>query len=147
MDDLCCVQNKLRSLQQQIFDLTAIINNYKAVSFREDFIAGETISGGKAVWIETDKRIYLVDITNAYHYTRYIGIAETGANAGTKCTVLIEGVTTIMGSGWVPGYPYYIGTNSYLTIIPPTSGLLKLVGVGIDTNTILINNQFDVLLA
>lgn len=108
--------------------------------------AGETISGSKAVMIDTDTRIYLFDITNPYHYDKYVGVAETSANEGNPVTVITEGKSVLIGSGWLPGKAYYITSDSTLsTTLPPAGTFWKRVGVGIDTDTIMINSFFEVV--
>lgn len=102
---------------------------------------GVVINGGKAVMCDTDGKIYPFNIANPYHYDKYIGVAQTSTNYGDLCTVVISGENSLIGSGWTKGTPYYIGSTSFLTSTPPTSGWVQQVGVGIDENTILIIPQ------
>jgi hypothetical protein len=146
MEELWQLKGTVQSLQRQICNIIDTIDNQKVTTLRNNFVAGETISGGCAVWVDINKQIYLFDITNPYHYDKYVGIAETGTNTGCICSVVTDGVSAIMSSGWTAGKLYYIGSNSYLSENIPTSGLLKAVGVGIDNNTILINNSLDVII-
>lgn len=102
------------------------------------FTAGEDINGGRAVMIDTDAKIYLFDISNPYHYDKYLGISSTSVLSGEDCTVVINGKNNTLGPGWLPGRPYYIAAGGNLSTTPPSVGFLKQVAVGIDTDTIMI---------
>lgn len=104
----------------------------------KNFVAGEDINGGKAVMIDTDGKVYLFDILNPYHYDKYLGISSTAVLAGQQCTIVTHGKNTTLGPGWLSGRPYYIATGGDLSTTPPSLGFLKQIGVGIDTDTIMI---------
>lgn len=108
-------------------------------------VAGATINGGKAVMQDPDGEIYPFDIENPFHYGKYLGVAETAATIGNEATIIISGVSNYIGSGWSAGISYYIGSNGLLTHIPPTTGLLIRVGVGIDTDKIAIIPNINVI--
>jgi hypothetical protein len=59
--------------------------------------------------------------------------------------VYVSGEAYEAGSGWQPGIVYYAGVSGLLTATPPANGILKVVGVGVATDTVLINNSFEVL--
>src|SRR5688572_17701912 len=107
---------------------------------KKTFTAGAVINGGKAVMIDTDGKIYPFDITNNYHFDKFIGIAETAALIGNPCVVVTQGEIQSVGAGWTPGVAYYIGASGILTNIPPVSpAWVKQVGIGIDTDKIILN--------
>lgn len=116
-------------------------------SLSKNFIAGENINAGRAVMVDTNKKIYLFDILNAYHYDKYIGISSTSVLSGEDCTVIITGANTTLGPGWGAGKAYYISTGGVLSEIVPSLGLVKQVAVGYDTNTIMIKDfgQFEII--
>lgn len=112
---------------------------------KKNFIAGTIINGGKAVVMDTDGKIYPFNIANDSHYDKYVGVAETAALQDDICTVVINGEVKTLGSGWLTGTPYYIASTSFLTDTPPTVGIVKQIGVGIATDTILITNGTELI--
>lgn len=105
------------------------------------------INGGRAVYLAADGKIYPFDITNSSHYDRFVGIAETSTVIGDYCTVVTHGVSTVVGSGWQMGIPYYIGANGFLSPNIPTVGLVKQIGVGINGERVLImpHTEFEII--
>jgi hypothetical protein len=103
--------------------------------------AGENISTGMAVVIGSNEFIYKYDITNINHAGLSCGITKTSAITGGDITIVTpENILTDVGSGWSAGNSYFVGINSLLTTIPPTSGINKKIATGIGVDTILINN-------
>ena len=133
---------RIAEIQKQLYDLAAIV----AKQVKQPYLTGTTVSGGMAVMIDVDKKVYPFDITNPYHYDKYLGIAEQGGIPNTYISIVISGLANFPGQGWTPGTPYYIGTTSYLIPTPPTVGLLKQIGVGIDSNVIIVNPSWEAVL-
>lgn len=112
---------------------------------KKNFIAGVIINGGKALIMDIDGKVYPFDITDESHYDKYVGIAETAANQDDICTVVINGEVKTLGSGWLVGIPYYIAATSFLSSTPPSTGIVKQIGVGISNDTILITNGTELI--
>lgn len=110
------------------------------------YTAGEILSGGVAVIMDTDAKVYKMDITNSYHWDKYIGVTTQAAIANDPINVITCGVTTLLGSGWAPGTPYYISASGTLATTNPSPGFCKQVGVGIDTDKINIVNYSELIL-
>lgn len=100
--------------------------------------AGETINGGRALILSDDGKAYGFDINNPSHYDKYIGVAETAALQNGQTQVVSYGQSNYIGSDWIPGKAYYIGSSGFLVDTPPNQGLVKQVGVGINNTTINI---------
>lgn len=115
-------------------------------AIRKQYTAGEDINGGKAVIIDTDGKVYAMDITNSYHYQRYLGIAEQAVVTNDLVYVITHGEVNTLGSGWIAGMPYYISSTGFLSSTPPTSGNCRQVGVGIDNNKINIGTFSNYIL-
>jgi hypothetical protein len=109
-----------------------------SLALKVQYPAGAIINGGKAVMIDTDGKIYPFDISDPYHYDKYLGIAQTSTIVDDLCTVVITGKVTALGQSWVAGTPYYIASTSFLSSTPPVSGFTKQVGIGVDVDTIII---------
>ena len=104
-------------------------------------VAGENISSGMAVIVWTDNLVYKYNIANLAHAGLTCGISKTSGLVGeTILVVTPENKLTEVGSGWNVGKSYFIGSNSLLTVIPPTSGISKKIATGVDVDTIIINN-------
>ena len=113
----------------------SLIPDYNFISV----IAGETINGGKAVFVDTDGLLYIVDITNPSHYEKCVGIAIQSVIAGDSCNIITSGYTSLLGSGWLPGEIYYISLTGLLTAIPPVIGWCQKIAMGINNDIISIN--------
>lgn len=104
-------------------------------------LAGENISGQMVVILDTDNKIYKYNISNTAHYGKCIGISKTSASTGNNITVSVIGSELLSsGSGWTTGVTYFVSSASLLTSTPPTTGLLKRIALGIDTDKVLIEN-------
>lgn len=114
-------------------------------TIKKNFIAGVVINGGKALIMDIDGKVYPFDITDETHYDKYVGIAETAAIQDDICTVVTSGEVKTLGTEWLAGIPYYITSTSFLSSTPPTSGVIKHVGVGISLDTILITNGTELI--
>lgn len=102
------------------------------------FYAGENIARGRAMYVDTDSRIYHVDISDPTTVDRFVGVAEEDGGPGSIITVCTHGLSQVGGSGWSAGLLYYIGSNGFLTTIEPVSGTIRKVGVGVDPDRILL---------
>lgn len=110
----------------------------------KSFIAGTAISSGKVLIIETDGKVYPFDVNNPDHFDKYLGVAYTAATIGNSCDVVMEGIVNVSGTGWIAGVSYYIAASSLPTSIPPISGLVKEIGVGVENDSILLNGVLEV---
>jgi hypothetical protein len=104
-------------------------------------VAGENISSGMAIIIDTDDLVYKYNILNNNHAGLSCGISKTSALLGSSLIIVLpENQLTEVGSGWGSGLSYFIGSNSLLTTISPTSGISKKIATGIGIDTVIINN-------
>lgn len=137
---------RIAELQKQLYDLAAIVSKQQILALKQNYFTGAIVSGGMAVMIDTDKKVYPFDITNPYHFDKYLGVALQAGLPNVQISVITQGPGTFPGVGWLPGMPYYISNTSFLTSTPPILGLLKQVGVGIDSNTIIVNPTLGAVL-
>lgn len=145
----CIEQNliiRITEIQKQLYDLASVVSKQQIAAIKQNYFTGQTISGGMAVMIDVNKKVYPFDILNPYHYDKYLGIAETAGLNNTQISVITNGPSKVIGVGWQAGMPYYISNTSYLSNIPPLLGLMKQVGIGIDVNTLLINSSWEAIL-
>lgn len=104
-------------------------------------IAGENISSGMAIIINNDNKVYKYNILDNNHAGLSCGISKTSALINENITIVLpENQLTEVGSGWLSGVSYFIGSNSLLTSTSPSSGISKKIATGISVDTVLINN-------
>ncbi len=102
--------------------------------------AGENLGSSMGIRVGTDGKAYKFDINDPSKYNTYIGVSSISTNAGSIVKVTLLGLLDPPGT-WVAGTVYYIGSDSYLTDTAPGSGLVKPVGVGVDTGRLVIVNN------
>jgi hypothetical protein len=107
--------------------------------------AGESISGGKVVTVGDDGKVYVFNPLNENHYGKMCGIAKQAAAVGSELEIYFSGEALEVGSGWKAGVVYFIGANGLLTSIPPATGIIKMMGLGVADDTVLITNVFEIL--
>lgn len=108
-------------------------------------IAGEIISGGKAVMINSDGKAYVFDINNENNYGKMCGIAKEGVTTGSLLNVFVTGIATEVGSGWSAGNVYYVSSTGFLTMTPPPAGIRKTIGVGVANDKVLLSGGFELI--
>lgn len=99
------------------------------------FQCGEIISTGQAIMVGTDGKAYLFNINNPDHEFKYAGVAETSGDPNIIIRAVTHGVLDIPV---VTGSPYYVSTTSFLQTTAPVSGLVRFVGVAVDTQRLLL---------
>lgn len=118
---------------------TIIINNGSSGELLR--IAGENISSGMAIIINNDNKVYKYNILDNSHAGLSCGISKTSALINENITIVLpENQLTEVGSGWLSGISYFIGSNSLLTSTSPSSGISKKIATGIEVDTVIINN-------
>lgn len=100
--------------------------------------AGEALSGGRVVYIDSGKAFYY-DPSTAALAGKVVGLTKHAADADESIFITTAGKFYHSGLGLTPDQLYYIGPNGSLTT--SVSGLLVIqkIGVAIDTNNIVIN--------
>jgi hypothetical protein len=109
------------------------------------FIAGEKIVAPCVVVINNGLA-YKYQQSSANSYDTKIGIAVTDANISQSVSVVMIGKANVQGA-FVQNAIYYAGANGTLTTIAPTtSGVSLQVGVGIDTDNLLVDCKNPILI-
>lgn len=109
------------------------------------FIAGEQIVA-PCVVVVNNGLAYKYQQSNSASYDTKIGIAVTSANINQDVKVVMMGKANVPSS-FVQNSIYYAGANGILTTTAPsTSGVSLQVGVGIDTDNLLVDFKNPVLI-
>jgi predicted RecA/RadA family phage recombinase len=109
--------------------------------------AGETISAGKAVYLDTATTVKFSDHSVPARQ-KCIGVAKTAATAGNPLDIITDGVfEDSIFSGFTINESVWVGTNGVLTQTPPTSGVLLEAGYYLGENKIEIEIKRPIILA
>lgn len=109
--------------------------------------AGETISAGKAVYLDTATVVKLSD-HSVVARQKCIGVAKTAATVGNSIEVITDGIfTDAIFSGFTLNEPVWVGLNGVLTQTPPTSGVLLEAGYYLGENKIEVEIKRPIILA
>lgn len=106
-----------------------------------ELTAGENIHGGVAVYIGSDGQVYEYTSDNIDAREQYLGLAATAALAGGLVNVVPSGIFINQGAGYQSGGTYYASPTAYPSLQPPTTGLVRVLGVGIDNNKIMLKDD------
>jgi hypothetical protein len=87
------------------------------------------------------KAIYF-DPSDVTHGGRFFGITVTSVG-GPNLDIIVQtfGWFNAVWLTLTPDIPYYIGAAGTLSLTPPVSGIVQIVGTSIDINTIEINSN------
>lgn len=102
--------------------------------------AGENLGSSMGIRVGSDGKAYKFDITDPSQYNKYLGVSSHSTNTGAIVKITLVGLLQPPGT-WVAGTVYYIGLDSYLTSTTPGSGLVKVAGVGVDANRLVVLNN------
>lgn len=106
-------------------------------------IAGETLGGGKLVYLSGDK-FYLYDANDVSLADMAFGMTMTAAGLNEAVSVKITGVFTEAGLGLIPNEEYYADVNGLLTNLP-TNTVITSVGIAVTADKIKIEIQPSII--
>lgn len=105
------------------------------------FVAGENLSGDRAVYIADDGLAYHAD-KNSATAIRAIGLTTGAVSMGGTATIQVEGIYTEATWSWAGNAVVWLSTTGQLTQTPPTTGYLVRAGIPAGPTRILIEPQF-----
>ncbi|MDR0672739.1 MAG: hypothetical protein LBF93_03550 [Zoogloeaceae bacterium] len=95
-----------------------------------DRAAGADLSALKAVWEDTDGKVWPLDKDDAAHIGRFSGITRSASLAGGNVAIQRSGVLDAAGLDLAPG-PVWLGANGALTQTPATTGFDLYLGAAV----------------
>jgi len=108
--------------------------------------AGQNISVGQIVTIGFDGKAYIYDISNESNALREIGIATQSAAINGSINAVMNGVATISGMNWLAGEIYFAGPTGFPSLqVPTPPGILRIVGTGINGNSMKLGNGISIV--
>lgn len=106
-------------------------------------IAGETLGGGKLVYLSGDK-FFLYDASDVSLADTAFGMTMSAANINEALSVKITGVFTEAGLGLIPNEEYFAGINGLLTNAA-TNTVITSVGIAVTADQIKIEIQPSII--
>lgn len=124
---------------QTAFELAAAAGGSAASTLTA--VAGEALSGNRAVYIADDGKAYHAD-KNSATSIRTAGLTTGAVSLGATATIQVEGPYTEVTWSWTGNGVIWLSTTGQLTQTPPTTGYLVKVGVPAGPTQMLIEPQF-----
>ncbi len=103
-------------------------------------IAGESLSGNRAVYIADDGKAYYAD-KDVASSRRTSGLTTGAVSLGATATVQLDGIVTEAGWAWAGDSPVWLLATGLLSQIAPTTGYLVQVGVPMGPTKLRIEPQ------
>lgn len=102
-------------------------------------IAGDNLSGHRAVCVKSDGKAYYAD-SSEIATKGVVGVTTHAATSGNSITVQTSGnLSNIGGWSFTTGNSVMVGSNGQLTQTDSGTAYASLVGLAISTDTIQIN--------
>lgn len=109
-----------------------------ALNITQTYVAGETISALKAVYINSvDSKIYLAN-PSTLQTASVSGITKTAGNIGDSIEIVQYGPLQDSFLTFANAEIICLGNNGVMTNSQPTTGYLTRLGRSVNSNTILI---------
>jgi hypothetical protein len=139
-----------RGLVDALIDLKEGFPTRIAGNFEIDLVAGETISQGKAVYINTsDGKVYKAIASGTVDQATVLGFAKENKNAGQVISIQVGGILSL--SGLDEGEIYFLSAVSTgsITLTPPSTAgqFVTRVGEAGSTAQICIKHEVPILLS
>jgi hypothetical protein len=139
-----------RGLVDALIDLKEGFPTRIAGNFEIDLVAGETISQGKAVYINTsDGKVYKAIASGTVDQATVLGFAKENKHAGQVISIQVGGILSL--SGLDEGEIYFLSAVSTgsITLTPPSTAgqFVTRVGEAGSTAQICIKPEVPILLS
>jgi hypothetical protein len=103
----------------------------------QDYVAGETISAMKAVYIDNGE-VFLCDNNTDFETATVMGVSLNGASIGGSVKVALSGEIEDSLFTFSSRELLYLGTNGNITNVANTTGFLTFIGKALGNNKIII---------
>lgn len=110
------------------------------------YIAGEILSGHRAVIIDADGLVYYADSTNSAHKYKVVGITQGAASLGAIAFIQTFGELIEPSWTWTVGTPIWISTGGLLTQTTPIAGFALEIAIPITATKIFIQQKMPITL-
>lgn len=110
------------------------------------YTAGEHIYKYQIVYINTDGKIYSASSSNLLSMGKILGVALTEQLTDELIDVIGYGKIANFSTSLSIGVMYYLNNSGYLTITPPTTGFIQIIGTAVSSTQMLIQMQTPIQL-
>jgi len=113
------------------------------------FISAEDVSYGDILYFKADGFVYkagnnLPDLLSFFNVSFFM--SQATATAGNPLFCRFKGKISFTNPILTPGNIYYLGENGQMTDIPPTTGIMLVIGSAITETDFFVNFQQPILL-
>lgn len=110
------------------------------------YTAGEHIYKYQIVYINTDGKIYSASSSNLLSMGKILGVALTEQLTDELIDVIGYGKIANFSTSLSVGVMYYLNNYGYLSITPPTTGFIQIIGTAVSSTQMLIQMQTPIQL-
>lgn len=114
-------------------------------SIEELYTCGENISSSNVIML-VGGLAYKYQPSDQANYGKAIGIARQAGLTGATIPVVLSGEVNVPGWGLTQDENYYAQDNGASSTSAPSSGLLNLIGIAKDSNTLIIDIDEPIIL-
>lgn len=102
------------------------------------YAAGTTLSGHKAVTVNSAGQAVYVDSDTPADAGKVLGITMNAALIGASVNVQATGEVDEASWNWTPGLPVFVGPAGALTQTPPVNGFIQAVGMAVSPTKLAV---------
>lgn len=130
-------------IEQDVVTVSTIVTT----AITADYVLAGPVSSGDTVMPVAGK-VDRYDASNTASYGVNVGVSLQGGIAGDTVTVVYSGEAYVSGYGLVADLAHYadISNPGKLTTTPVGPGILQLIGVAKDSNTLIVDIKQPVIL-
>lgn len=107
-------------------------------------IAGENIGAQRIVAVNAAGKAVYADAQNPAHAKCVVGITTASVLASEELSVQVAGKMSDSGWSFTPGAALFLGSNSLLSEIPPSTGFVKIMGFSVAPTQAVIQMQSSI---
>lgn len=126
---------------------TAAVELYREQANALPLVAGETLSGHRAVYTGADGLAHYASANDPASARAVLGITKNAAAEGGQVSVVIAGPVSEPSWSWTPGLPIFLGANGALTQAVPASGVVVELGSAVTPTSMNVRIQEPVFLS
>ena len=120
--------------------------NIASGSLIYSYVAGENLSGHRAVYMGSNGKIYYADNSSVAQMNSVLGMTTGAAVVDTPVSVQAYGTLIEPTWAWTPGLQLWIGTAGAITQTIPVTGYALEIGTAVNATSAFINPKIPIKL-
>jgi hypothetical protein len=131
-------------IEQSVVTVSTIVTTAITADY---VVAGAAVSSGDTVYLRSGG-VYRYDASSPSTYAKNVGVSLQSGVTGDTVTVVYSGEAYVSGFGLTPEDVYYADPTNpgKLTTTPVGPGVLQLMGVAKDSDTLIVDIKQPVIL-